>query len=152
MLGKLSKIFQCKLVDISCLGSIVKSEIATIRMCFLVDACDLNHDTFNPSLRFHVILEFGPPGGFLRRLSSEFRGSKFHSVDMIWDPSGVNLKVALDLSFQRLYAQVVCDALENRFVDNDLIDCFKILSPTNLPQRQVGLSSYGVVQLDLLMK
>jgi hypothetical protein len=55
---------------------------------------------------------------------------------MIRDPSGVDLEVAL--SFQRLYAQAVCDALENRFVDNDLIDCFKILSPTNLPQRQVG--------------
>ena len=56
------------------------------------------------------------------------------------------------MSFQRLYAQAVCDALENRFIDNDIIDCFKILSPTNLPQRQVGLSSYGVVQSDLLLK
>jgi hypothetical protein len=55
MLGKLSKIFQCKLVDISCLGSIMKSEIATIRMCFLVDACDLNQEYFNPSLGFHVL-------------------------------------------------------------------------------------------------
>ena len=34
MFGKLSKIFQCKLVDISCLGSIVKTKIATIRMYF----------------------------------------------------------------------------------------------------------------------
>ena len=48
MFDKLSKIFQCELVDISCLGSIVKSEIATIRMCFFVDVCDLNHETFNP--------------------------------------------------------------------------------------------------------
>ena len=65
---------------------------------------------------------------------------------MIWDPSGVDLEVAL--SFQRLYAQAICDALENKFVDNDLINCSKNLSHTNLPHRQVGLSSYGVVQLD----
>ena len=91
MFGNLSKIFQCKLVDISCLGSIVKSEIATIRMCFLVDVCDLNQETFNLSLGFHVIPEFGPLGGFLMRLSSEIRGSKFHSVDMIRDPSEVDL-------------------------------------------------------------
>ena len=68
MFGKLSKIFQCKLVDISCLGSIVKSEIAAIRMCFLVEACDLNQETFNPSLGFYVIPEFGPLCGFLKRL------------------------------------------------------------------------------------
>ena len=55
---------------------------------------------------------------------------------MIRDPSGANLEVAL--FFQRLYTQAVCDALENRFVDNDLIFCFKILSPSNLPQRQLA--------------
>ena len=71
-------------------------------MCFSVDVCDLNQETFNPSLRFHVIPEFGPPSGFLRRLSSEIRRSKFHSLDMIRDPSGANSEVAL--YFQRLYA------------------------------------------------
>ena len=45
-------------------------------------------------------------------LSSEIRGSKFRSIDMIWDPSGVDIEVAM--SFQRLYAQVVCDTLKNR--------------------------------------
>ena len=80
------------------------------------------------------------------KAQAEIRGSKFHSVDMVQDPSGVNLEVAL--FFRRLYAQAICDVLENRFVDNDLIDCSKILSLTNLPQRQVGLSSYRVVQLD----
>ena len=49
ILGKLSKIFQCKLVDISCLGSILKSKIAIIRICFLIDVCDLNQETFNPA-------------------------------------------------------------------------------------------------------
>ena len=46
MFGKLSKIFQCKLVDISCLVSIVKNKIAFIKMYFLVDVCDLNQETF----------------------------------------------------------------------------------------------------------
>ena len=61
MLSKLSKIFQSKVVDISSIGSIVKTKIASIRMCFLVDSCDLNQDTFHPSTGFHVISEFGPP-------------------------------------------------------------------------------------------
>ena len=33
----------------------MKNENFTIRMCFLVEACDLNHETFNPSLGFYVI-------------------------------------------------------------------------------------------------
>jgi Domain of unknown function (DUF4371)/hAT family C-terminal dimerisation region len=150
MLAKLSKNFQNKLVDISCIGSIVKTEIATIRMCFLIDTCDLNQDTFNPSTGFHIIPEFGPPSGYLRRLSSEIRGAKFHTIDMIRDPSGVDLEAAL--FFQKMYAEAVCMALEARFVDNDVIDAFKILNPIHMPQRQVGLSSWGVVQLDLLLK
>jgi hypothetical protein len=62
MLLKLSKIFQQKLVDISSIGSIVKSESATIRMCFVMNSCDLNQDTFillvdflfYPNLGLHV--------------------------------------------------------------------------------------------------
>ena len=73
----------------------MKNKIATIRMCFLTDACDLNHKTFNTSLGFHVIPKSETQGGFLKRLSSEIRGSKFHSVDMTRDPSGVDLEVAL---------------------------------------------------------
>jgi hypothetical protein len=74
----LSKIFQSKLVDIPSIESIVKTKMASIRMCFLVDSCGLNQDTFNPSTSFHIIPEFGPPGGYLRHLPSEIRGSKFH--------------------------------------------------------------------------
>ena len=80
MLSKLSKIFQSKVVDISSIGSLVKTEITFIRMCFLVDSCDLNQDSFNPSTGFHVILEFGPLGGYLQRLPTEIWGSKFHSI------------------------------------------------------------------------
>ena len=95
MLSKLSKIFQSKLVDISSIGSIIKTKIASIRMRFLVDSCDVNQDTFNPSTGFHVIPEFGPPGGYLQRLPIEIRGSKFHSIQMTRDSSGADLEVAL---------------------------------------------------------
>jgi hypothetical protein len=53
MLAKLSKIFQFKFVDVSSIGQIVKTEIASIRMCFLLDNCDLNQDTFNESSGYH---------------------------------------------------------------------------------------------------
>jgi hypothetical protein len=102
MLSTLSKIFQSKLVDIS---SIVKTEMASIRMCFLVDSCDLNQDTFNPCTRFQIIPEFGPPSGYLRRVPSEIRGSKFHSIDIVRDASGANLEAALN--FQNLLKQYV---------------------------------------------
>jgi hypothetical protein len=44
MLSILSKDFQSKLVDIFTIGAIVKTEIVSIRMCFLVDSCDLNQN------------------------------------------------------------------------------------------------------------
>jgi hypothetical protein len=65
-------------LSIPSIESIVKTKMASIRMCFLVDSCGLNQDTFNPSTSFHIIPEFGPPGGYLRHLPSEIRGSKFH--------------------------------------------------------------------------
>jgi len=75
MLSKLSRIFQSKLVDISTIGSIVKIEIVSIRMYFLLDSCNLNKDTFNPSIGFHIFPEFGPPGSYLCHLLSEIRGA-----------------------------------------------------------------------------
>jgi hypothetical protein len=50
---------------------------------------------------------------------------------MVRDSSGVDLEVAL--CFQKLYVQVVCDALSACFVDNDVLDAFKILNPSNMP-------------------
>jgi hypothetical protein len=143
MLSTLSKIFQRKLVDISSIGSIVKTEMVTIRMCFLVDSCDLNQDTFNPSTGFHIIPEFGSPGGYLRRLLSKIRGSKFHSIDMIRNASRTDLEAALN--FQKLYIEAVCVALDARFAENDIIDSFKFFNPIHMPQRQIGLASWDVV-------
>ena len=134
MLSTLSKIFQSKLVDISSLGSIVKIEMASIRMCFFVDSCDLNQDTFNPSTSFQIILEYGPPDGYLCCLLSKIRESRFHSIDMIINAYGVDLKVALN--FQKLYVEAVCVALDARFDDNDIIDSFKKFDPIHMPQKQ----------------
>jgi hypothetical protein len=101
----------------------VKIEMVSIRMCFLVDSCDLNQDTFNPSTGFHIIPKFGPRGRYLCRLHGEIRGSKFHSIDMIRNASGDDLEAVLN--FQKLYAEVVCVALDARIDDNDIID-FKL--------------------------
>src|ERR1700737_4539138 len=83
-------------------------------------------------------------------ISKEIRGFKFYFIDLIWDPLGRDLESALD--FQKTYSEAVCSALEARFVDNDIIDCFKILNPLHMPRRQVGLASLGVVELDRLLQ
>ena len=69
---------------------------------------------------------------------------------MTMDPLGADLEVAL--SFQRCYVETVCEALFARFEDNNVIDAFKILNPIHMPQRQVGLNSWSVEQLDVLLQ
>ena len=118
-------------------------------MCFVMHSCDLNQDTFNSSSGFPILPQFGPPCGYLQHLPSEIRGSKFHSIDLIRDPLGRDLESALD--FQKNYSEAVCSALEARFVDNDIINCFKILNHLHMRRRQVGLASWGVVELDRLL-
>jgi hypothetical protein len=77
-LGMLSKVFQLKFVDVTTMGSIVRTEVAQICiMMFIVDSCDLNVDVFNESTSFHVLHDYGPHGGYLKRLQSEVRGSCF---------------------------------------------------------------------------
>ena len=48
----------------------------------------------------------------MQRLSTEIRVVQYHSLEIIRDPSGVDLKEAL--AFQKSYAQVICNALEDR--------------------------------------
>ena len=45
----------------------------------------------------------------------------------------------IDVPLLLFFAHVVCSALDARFNDNDLISCFKILNPINMPSGQVGL-------------
>ena len=57
-LAMLSKIFQLKFVDVTIVGSIVRTKVAQIRMMFIVDSCDLNVDVFNESTNFHVLHDY----------------------------------------------------------------------------------------------
>jgi hypothetical protein len=119
-------------------------------MLYVIESTDLNVDTFNESTGFHILPDFGPHGGYLKRLSSEIRGSKFHIVQMIRDCTGADLEEAL--VFQRNFAGAVTTALENRFDDYGIVPCFKILSPANMPIRQVGLKSWGVTDLEVIVQ
>jgi len=62
---------------------------------------------------------------------------------------GTNLGELLD--FQRSFVEAVCANLDARFKDNDLISCFKVLNPTNMPLRQVGLQNWFVGELETLL-
>ena len=148
-LAMLSKVFQNKFVDVSSIGSIIRSEIVQIRMLFIVESCDLNAATFNEDTGFHLLPEYGPHGGYLKRLQSEIRGKMFHGFEMKRCRLGTDLGEALD--FQRAFAEAVCAGLDARFQDNDLITCFKVLNPTNMPSRQVGLQNYFVAELESLL-
>lgn len=148
MLSLLSRLFQYKFVDVSSIGSIVRAEITQIRMLFIEERSDLNVCTFNEDSGYHVIPDFGPEGGYLKRLSSQIRGNWYHGVEMIRDRIGRDLEEALD--FQKAYAQAVIDALESRFEDNGIMNAFKVLNPCNMPSKSVGLGSWGVVDLEVL--
>jgi hypothetical protein len=72
-------------VDITTIGSVVKSDIAQIRMLFIQKTTNLNSEIFNEQTRYHILPKFGPQGGYLMRLLNEIRGGKFHEVEMIRD-------------------------------------------------------------------
>ena len=46
----------------------------------------------------------------------------------------------------------MCRALEARFSENDIIFVFSILNPSNMPSKMVRLNSWGVIELELLLK
>ena len=100
----------------------------------------MNVDVFNESTSYHILPDYGPHGGYLKRLQSEMREFIFHSFQMTRSRLGIDLEEAL--MFQKNFAHVVCSALDARFYDNDLISYFKILNPTNMPLGQVGLQNW----------
>ena len=61
----------------------MRTQIESICMLYVVDNTNLNQNTFNANVGYHVILQYGPPGGYLQRLSSEIRWSRFHSMDIV---------------------------------------------------------------------
>ena len=84
-LSMLSKLFQAKFVDISSVGSVIKTKITQIRMLFMDEQIDLNAVMFNEDTQYHVLLEFRPFGGYMRRFATQIRGSRFLSIDMVRD-------------------------------------------------------------------
>jgi hypothetical protein len=54
------------------------------------------------------------------------------------------------LAFQNQYVAIVHATLKATFKDNEIIVCFKIKNPTTMPFRQVGLASWGCVELEIL--
>jgi hypothetical protein len=72
-LSLLSRVFQYKNVDVSIIGSLVKTEILQVRMLFIEESTNLNHSTFNEDSGYHVLPEFGPPGGYMKKLATQIR-------------------------------------------------------------------------------
>ena len=95
-LSVLSKTFQYKYVDVSIVGALVKAEIILICMLFITEFTDLNASSFNEEIGYHIILDFGPPVGYLKRISSEIRRAKYHDILMIRDRIGTDLEEAIN--------------------------------------------------------
>ena len=64
---------------------------------------------------------------------------------MMWIWFGRDLKEAS--AFQKNFTQAIIEALEVRFVNNNFMGSFKVLSPVNMPAKQVGLKSWNVTNL-----
>ncbi|KAL3699609.1 hypothetical protein R1sor_017631 [Riccia sorocarpa] len=119
----LSKVFQKSVVDISAVRSIVKTTCTEIELNFLMDSTDLNAQRIDDS-GYHLLPEFGPPGGYLRRLQSELRRGKFfHSVELDRCADGRDLEEAF--AFQKAFATALIGSLHNRFQDVTVVSCFK---------------------------
>lgn len=52
-------------------------------MLFIEETTKLNSKTFNEQTGYHILLEFGPREGYLKILSSDIKGGKFHDVEII---------------------------------------------------------------------
>lgn len=50
--------------------------------------------------------------------------------------------------FQFFFAEDVCSALDASFSENDLISCFRIVNPTNMPLGQASLQNWCIPELD----
>ena len=62
---------------------------------FSTESTNLNVHTFNEDTRYHILPDFGPDEGFLKKLPSEICGSKYHDVELICNRLGRGLEEAL---------------------------------------------------------
>ena len=118
-------------------------------MLIIIEQTDLNDSIFNENAGYHVIPEYGPLGGHLQKLSSEIHEKMFYGFKM--DRSRLVDDFEEALKFQRAFVEAICAGLDVRFVDNDRISCFKILNPTNMPSKQIGLQNMDVTELEKLL-
>ena len=77
----------------------------------------------------------------MKRLPSDIRRCKVHDVNMIRDRTRQDLMETV--AFQKQFALALCNALKCRFEDNHIMAAFKVLGPTNMPSKQVGLANWG---------
>jgi len=82
----------------------------------------------------------------MRSLQSKIYSSIYHGVKISSDRIEADLESVL--AFQKSYAQNVC-YLESHFVNIEIIDAFKILNPSNMPTRQVGLVSWIFLEMNV---
>ena len=52
-------------MDVTTIGSLIRTQIQSIRMLYVVDSIDLNQDTLNANVDYLVISQYGPPGEYL---------------------------------------------------------------------------------------
>ena len=74
----MNKVFEYINIDVSTTGVFFNVEITSIHILFIVDYIDLHVSIFNEETGYHIIHDFCPPWGSLRKLSSEIRGAKYH--------------------------------------------------------------------------
>ena len=118
-------------------------------MLFIVEQIDSNATTFNKNTSYHVIFEYSPIGNHLRKFSSEIHRKMYHGFEIEWSKLEDDLEEAL--KFQRAFVEVVCACLDVIFINNDIISCFEILNPTNMPSGDIGLQNWGLIELEKIL-
>jgi len=64
-------------------------------MLFIVETTNLNADTFNKSMGYYVLPEYGSFESLLRKLPFEIRGNMYHDFEMQHSWLGTDLEEAL---------------------------------------------------------
>ena len=95
---------------------------------------------------YPIIPDYGAENGFLYALRCSLKGDMFFGQKVVRDVEGKDLANALE--FQFTYAKKVCECLEKRFVDNTILNCVKILVPTQHPSHERLLKDYGEKECD----
>ena len=137
----LFKVFQYKYVDITTIGSLIKTQIKSICMLYVVISIDLNQ-----ILLIQVLVIISSHNMFLVvDTFKDIQLAKFHSIDMIRDPNGADLEQTLN--FQKSYAEAIYKYLEKRFSNDVIVLAFKILNSSNMLSKKISLNS--LIDLEL---